>query len=52
VPQNGDTFAARTYLGPVTTIGSHYLVAGVDNTIGTGTANDPYRPNTVLFISN
>jgi hypothetical protein len=52
VPQNGDTFAARTSLGPITTIGSHYLVTGVDNTIGTGTANDPYRPRTVLFISD
>ena len=52
VPQNGATFASRTSLGPVTTIGSHYLVIGVDNTIGTGTASDPYRPSTALFISN
>ena len=52
VPHNGDTFASRTTLGPVTTIGSHYLVSGVDNTIGTGTASDPYVPHTVLFVSN
>ena len=52
VPNNGETFASRTDLGPVTTIGGHYLVVGVDNTIGTGTASDPYRPHTVLFVSN
>jgi hypothetical protein len=52
VPRNGTTFSARTALGPVRAVGSSYLVIGVDTSIGTGSPADPFRPRTVLFISN